>query len=248
MIKLYSTFINLFGVSMSYSAQVAVTGSHDYKDEQKFFERTIVVTEDTLGQMFDSMVNAASEIRAEIIAYIVENFDVDYSMSDDYWYKSVAYPNLTNPHASEEFNYGAGGSLSNVDELVISVVHYRHMEIQRFFGMELLHLRDSYYSHYVKGIEAENRFTDIYDAPLEEATNYGFTGTQLDAVLNEMGPDYDHFLKDYGNYIGVLRSARARRNKASQEAKLREAKQKEKFENRNHAKVSLKQRLVSIFS
>lgn len=233
---------------MSYSAKVAVTGSHDYKDEQQFFERTIVVTEDTLGQMFDSMVNAAIEIRSEIIAYIVENFDVDYSMGDDHWYKSVAYPNLNNPHAGDEFNYGAGGSLSSVDELVISVVHYRHMEIERFFKAELKLLRDNYYSHYVKDIEAEKRFTDIYNAPLEEATNYGFTGAQLDAVLNEMGSDYDRFLKDYGNYIDVLRSARARRNKASQDAKLRAAKQKEKFENRNNVKLSLKQRLANIFS
>jgi len=248
MIKLYSTFINLFGVSMSYSAKVAVTGSHDYKDEQQFFERTIVVTEDTLGQMFDSMVDAATEIRAEIIAYIVENFDVNYSMGDDHWYKSVAYPSLMNPHVSDELKYGAGGSLSSVDELVISVVHYRHMEIERFFSTELKHFRDKYYSHYVKDIEAEKRFTDVYDAPLEDATKYGFTGAQLDAVLNEMGSDYDRFLKDYGNYVDALRSARARRNKASKDAKLREAKQKEKFENRNNVKVSLKQRLVSIFS
>lgn len=187
-----------------FTATVKVTGAHHSDYQDAFFTEEITVTSETLGGVFDEMVEASYSIYFQVITYIADKFPADYNMEDDYWYVTVSHPSVLNPYNSEAVN-SAGSSLSNTGSVVESVTHYRHLEIGHFFTGEITYLKDGEFKKYVEGIKPERNFYDIFETrDVPEYRKYGYTGRQLNAAVDSMGEDFFLFLKENGYFRSLI--------------------------------------------
>lgn len=187
-----------------FTATVKVTGAHRSDFQSVFFTEEMEVTSDTIGGVFDEMVEASYSIYFQLITYLADKFPSDYNMEDDYWYVVVSHPSVLNPY-NYEAGTSAGSSLSNTGALVETVTHYRHLELGHFFTGDIKYLKDGEFLKYVEGFKPERNFYDIFETrDVPEFRNYGFTGTQLNLAIAGMGDDYYRFLEETGHFRSLL--------------------------------------------
>lgn len=191
---------------MGFEAKVEVSGSPRTDFDASFFDESVIVNADTIGELFDRMVEASYTLSALMDIFVSTNFDENYVIREDYWYVTVTYPEVFNPYNAEATN-GAGSALSSIEDIVNSVVHYRHMAISRFFKAESCYVANGWYRQFLP----ENPFKDFFEVHKEEDFNnwrhYGFTGDMMDTVISGMGQEYFNMLKDVNKYHNIIYGA-----------------------------------------
>lgn len=189
---------------MEYTATIEIRGSHPSDYENRFYHAEETVISDTIGGVFDALVEKAYDLYFALNLWLIKNRPADYDMQDDHWYVNCSFPSVMNPYSSESF-HGAGSSISDPGSMVQTVAHYRHMEIQHFMESELKYMKNGYYKKYVDGVKPLHSFFDVFHTDnVAEFRNYGYNGQQLNQVLLDMGEDHVKFLKEYARYRSLI--------------------------------------------
>lgn len=178
-------------VAIGYGAKITVTNQsgNDYTD-------IIEIDADTRGILLDKMVEAAYHAYDHLLQRINVLHDQNISTTDDYWFVNVTYPALT---AESELRH-AGSSVQEPLDIVRSVAHYRHMEIERARNAILFpysHVDPKRYPNLAKTNISSVVDTDFnYLADLDSLKNEGYQGADWDT-------DFALALRDgrWNNYL-----------------------------------------------
>jgi hypothetical protein len=190
---------------MTYKATIELTGTASHgKNQEEFYKDEHTVEAETIGAVFDALAEKAYDMYFQLSMWLLENRSEDYSMQNDYWFVNCSWPSVRNPFNTDN-SMGAGSALSDPSSFVQTVAHYRHMEVEGFINREVRYVRDGYYKRYVEGVKPIHEFFDVFHTDdVSKYLNYGYNGRQLDQVMNDMGEELIHYLKDYSRYRGLV--------------------------------------------
>ena len=192
---------------MTYKATVELTGtarSHNGSEREEFYQDKHTVEAETIGAVFDALAEKAYDMYFQLSMWLLENRPEEYSMENDYWYVNCSWPSTRNPFEKENWA-GGGSAVSNPGSFVLSVAHYRHLEVEGFLNQEIKYISDGRYKKYVEGVKPMYQFFDsLHSDDVSKYLNFGYNGRQLDQVMKDMGEDLYNYLKDYGRYRGLI--------------------------------------------
>lgn len=193
---------------MQFTASIHVTAARPTSYDEPFFDEKIEVTAETVGAVYDKMVEATYLLSKAVSVFVDETHFKKDGTFKDYWYVSCTFPHVTR-YPTEENLEGAGSALDNVASLLTSVVHYRHLAIRNFFNSTSKRMRNGYYAQYLDVNPQLEYLQILKEVDIAKYRNYGYTGVTLDTVITEMGQDYFFLLKDYEMHYDFTYKKRA---------------------------------------
>lgn len=174
---------------------------------QPLYKKTVKAYGETIGELLDNLAEASVTIANDLFAWVALNRPADYNLRDDYWFISMAHPEVLEIMTSDT---GSGSRLESVEGVVRYAVLIRDIHVSSTITSLLL--EDSAKSEIVN--EAIAPYDGIYNvSSFREMTKFGFTGAELDTIL-AIGEREGRIKK----FRDGLDSARAYRKQTAQSA------------------------------
>lgn len=150
---------------------------------ESFYRYSKKVYGETLGELFDNLVEAAVIAAEEARMWIVTHDPFTDSMNVDYWQATVTLPNIIKCQERKLSDYLDSAftmRVRSVSEIVAHSVGYRHSSISMantFLQLSLPGASNLPESSAIKLIGCDEA------GSLAEMTKYGWTGTELEEIL-----------------------------------------------------------------
>lgn len=141
------------------------------------YKETVKAYGETIGELLDNLVEASVTLANDLFSWVTLNCHEDYNLRDDYWYISMAHPEVLEIMTSDT---GSGSHLESVEGVVRYVALMRDIHVG--FTISSLLLENSAKSEIID--KAVAPYDGIYGVTsFKEMTKFGFTGSELDTIL-----------------------------------------------------------------
>jgi hypothetical protein len=205
---------NSLPIVTAFKGTLTVEGTiRGIENARPFYSRTVTAYGESIGELLDNLVETSVSLANDVFAWVARNEPADYQLKDDYWYISLAHPDILetskdNPQThSKDNDTGSGSSLDSIEDVVRFPVLIRDIQTKATATWLLLQKTDK--SEIVD--EAAIPHKGIHEVTsFNEMTKFGFTGVELDTIL-EVAEREGRVQK----YIHDLNLARSYRKKIS---------------------------------
>lgn len=178
---------------IAYKAELIVDGTRYNKEEEDSFYRNVkIVYAETVPTLLDEMVKISKIMLDELKLYLAqegksEELDSLFKQHDPsngyiQWYFTANRPPLLNVIELNDENayYSSGGAITNPEDIVRSMVHYRYLDIEQ--GVWQLRSVDSNLPEWRKD---RSLYQALHSENLDEVMSAGYTGVEFQEYIND---------------------------------------------------------------
>lgn len=166
----------------TYSGSITVTATEPF-ESSPFYETSKTLYGETLGELFDNVVEASIRLTRDTQNWVLANRDANYLLTDDFWKLEIALPDVYKTLKKQ------------VPENIDSVFSTRFDEFKEIFTwavchrdsaifLAVTHLQLTGLSHTSIPSESKVGLEKLYDFDtFEEMMACGWTGSELEEIL-----------------------------------------------------------------
>lgn len=176
---------------IAYKAELIVSGTEYMSSiEHEFYKEKRTVYAETIPALLDEMVVVSHVMSQDLKRYLAQNLmgeELDAMKQSTpgvlkQWYFTANRPMLlTEVKLNDDACHSSGSALTDPESIVRSMVHYRHMDIER--AVWELHFFDSALPEWKK---SEGFYTQLSSDDMNEVMSAGFTGEALQEYFNSI--------------------------------------------------------------